>query len=72
MKGIILILSLGMLCFGVLAVSDFEQVPSQSSSNEKSIFGEYLNKRFLQNIQTGITEDPDEFGNSEIFNNSCD
>ena len=38
MKGIILILSLGMICFTTLAIADFEQ----EKPHKKSIFVEYV------------------------------
>ena len=66
MKGIILILSLGMICFTTLAIADFEQ----EKPHKKSIFVEYVN-RFLYDRQV-TTEDMVEPDNSETLNESCD
>ena len=66
MKGIILILSLGIICFTTLAIADFEQ----EKPHTKSIFVEYVN-RFLYDRQVS-TEDMVEPDNSETLNESCD
>lgn len=66
MKGIILILSLGIICFATLAIADFEQ----EKPHTKSIFVEYVNS-FLYDRQVS-KEDMVEPDNSEALNESCD